>query len=815
MANVALGVTSNGSMGQVAIESIASNVFTTLGDHGFIVGDYVSLGGATKFIDAARSILTGYKTDGKPIYTNTATSGWIIADGFTTQTFKLSGSYGGSSLTYNDRTQARLWATPSVYVRDTNNPATATLFTTLSATVAAGATTISVHDASKLPDAPFVMIIEGPRESTPDQRYERVLVTAKNVNDLTVTRGYEGTADTEHTIDGTAGTTARRVYARSLAPTANAFANLDWRERILRESLSSGALTPSTATTNNDSTSTSMGFLYRDNSLYAVTCTGTTMTVTGSHGMSVGDRFVFMKKAGGTNVRMGHTYYVTGAVGGLQFAAEKHDGTYTADISAEISAGSYIRVLTRSGVPLFRHETSLYPRVVGWMYYWHTGHEFSAPCFDSNPITASLHLDPMTLRGSVSLLHSISAADGWESSDNKHMGQLISFHKNISSGSFTLTVNGVTTPAIVFSTNAWTMRNRIKNALVAILGSSANVRVFNRHSYTDGVLQRYGYYVTYGNSRFGIRRMDKTNLIGVDDIESRASLDGPAAVIKFSQIASYHDRLQRLGEEIASMANDYYGKKPIVIYRHNYEFETRHMMWTAFPVDGGTDAQQLSSDAGNTIANFKSQWNAMVTAIRTDGVASNAKFLWNPWGGKTVSLNRQAYPSTAPDFIGFDFYTQNGETAAAARTRLDQHLYGLRQVVPQARIIIGEFGHHVSGAIIDTSSQAPVYDPDSGMYASSGGDYASDGESDETSQLLASVSTTATVDNRDGWFNAVMIKLYAQTDVWAALYYDLDMGSRTNKPKATSKWTLDGTPSLVSAYAAKVIDKRNRRRVHF
>lgn len=868
MANVALGVTSPGSMNEVDVASIASDVFTTLGNHGFAAGDYVIFTGEGKkltaagitsanrfgYVIAANLTATTFQVSrtyggSAPATINLATSAeaddiidtgsahgfvagdcvqfvtltggaglstgtnyYVVSTSLAAQTFRVAASPGGTPIDfttditagtvkagYANRSSAKIAVKPSIFRRGTD------LDVTINEALDDNETEIDLtagHGA-RLPSAPFVLIIEGPRDATPTERYERVLVTTKSTDTLTVTRGYEGTTATAHS-------TGRKAWVRSLAPSANALATLDWREQTLRDEMASHL--SGTDASADDSTTAAKQFVARANTLRTVTGTGTTLTTGSAHGMIVGDRFCFMTKAGGSNVRLGHTYYVTGIVGGtssIQFAEEKHGSTYTTDITlaTDITSG-YIRVLTQSGALLFDYRTSLYPKLVGWMSSWGGGHEFGQHSFDCIPLTAALHFDPITLRGSQSVVHMLSATDSWEPAANKHIGQWLGFDKNTTGGTFTLTVDGETTAAITFSTTISTLRSRISSALSALSVGLTNVRTFNRSTFDgDGVLTQYGVYLTFGNSRKGVTAMTNAALTGSSVV---MSLGGPLPIVKQTRRAQFSARLAKLGEQIAAAINDGQGVSAKVLIRFNYEFESKYMPWTAYPLNGGTDGQQLAYDAGNTLALWKSQWNTLVTAVRTTGGAGNdAAFWWCVQTSIDASKFKTAYPSPAPDFVGFDFYCKTADSPATMRTKMLNHLKGIRLACPGKTIVIGEFGHHTSGAVHDPGVDLAIADPeDSTTLFDSGYGLLLTGDSDAD---LAAASTT--VVDRDPWFKALMEYLCAQTDVAGAMYYDLDMTARFGSKQKKSSWSLDGTPTLVDAYALRTRLPKNRRRL--
>jgi hypothetical protein len=772
MGNVALGITSEGSMFESDIQSIASSVFTTKGSHGLAAGDFVALSGS----------VTG--------------SYFVIAANLTATTFQLSTTYGGSAKNdFTDAATARAFVKPSIFRRGTN----------LAVTIAdnpltSGATTINLtagHGA-RLPTAPFVLIIEGPQAATPTERYERVLVTTKSTDALTVTRGYEGTTATAHT-------TGRQAWVRSLAPAATAIAALDWREGTLRGGMATGVLAAgvSPATADTVTATAPSQFVARANSLYSVTGTSTTLTVGAGNGLAVGDRFCFMAKVGGSNVRMGHTYYVTGTSGGFQFAEEKHGSTYTTNITlaTDITSG-VIRVFTQSGTQLFDYRTSLYPKLWGWMFDWAGGDEWARGSFDSRPLTTREHFDPLTLRGVQSLIHMLSVTDNWEPAANKHYGQAITFHKNVTGGTFTLTVNGSPTAAITWSSTFATLKSRIIAALVTAGVPSATLRVHNTNTRSDaGALTSYGVLITFTGADRGITAL-ANSLTGST---TTTTLSPATAMVKASARAQFSARLAKLGTEIANMANDKLGTKPNVLIRLDYEFNNRKMPWTAFPDNGGVDTEQWAYDAnGSERSTFwKNKWTTMSEAIKTTAGATNAKTVWCVLDSKNPSDYKGAYPTAyKPDYTGFDIYTpQAPSTATGIAAELQKRIDGMRAAVPDKPIIICEFGHKVSGAITDPIPPEPPTDPEGQVTIAAGGYSSASGE--------GPIYETATVSSRDAWFKAFMEKLYQRSEVYAVLYYDLEMTARGQK----RNWNIDGTPSLVNAFALQSRIPKNRRQV--
>lgn len=781
MANVALGVTAPGSMGETEILSISSNTLTTLGNHGLLAGDYVVISGRSASLTAAG--LSG--------------AYYVIATGLLSAAFQVSATFNGSAATLTNRSAAKLWVKASILRRGTN------LAATLASGIDASTTTIALttgHGA-RLPAVPFVLIIEGPRTAEPLERCERVLVTVKSTDTLTVTRGYEGTTATAHTSSGT----LRQAWVRSLAPTACSFAGMDWREQSIRDALATGALAPGVDPSTDDATTTIKGFVARANSLRTVTGTTTTLTTGAAHGMVAGDRFCFMAKVGGSNVRMGHTYHVVtaGTATTLTFAEERHGASYTTSISlaTDISSG-YIRVLTQSAVQLFHHRTTQYPLLWAWMTAWDGGHEFDRGSFDMTPMTAALHYDPVTFRGAQSVLHMLSAVGGWEPAANKHIGQSLEFHKDVSGGTFTLTVDALTTADITWSTTFATLKTRVKTALEAL--GLTSVRVFNRNKFNGSTLLSYGLFITYANSRTGITGTNLASLTG----STVGVRGGSMMLVRPDRRTQFTTRLAKVGAEILAAGNDKAGAKARVIIRLDYEFDNRRMPWGAYPSDRGFDGQQLAFDAGTTTALWRSKWVSVVDAIKTTGGATNARFWWCVMVSVTPSNFKAAYPSARPpDYVGFDFYATSPDSPATMIGKLNRHLRGMRTAVPGGTIVIGEFGHHTSGEVTDPGLVSAINDPENaGETIDLGTELLLTGESEVG---LTSLSVTT----RAPWFNALVQHLYKQSDVAGVLYYDLNMKERTNGAQSRGNWSLDGSPSLVSAFAVRTITPKNRRQL--
>lgn len=443
MGNVALGVTTDAADQVVPIESISSNTINTVRKHGLCAGDSVTIkGDADDMADAATGadfdLASGSVEVSEPYY--------VIASGLTDTAFKLSETLGGSAITIGAVSDFDGIAIPSLVVRGG---------TTLSASMTDSATEVTVADATQLPAAPFVAIIADVTTGN-----ENVLVTNVSTNTLTISkRGFEGTKASAHA-------SGKTIRARSLAPSACAMADFDALEALFR-----AAAGKSTNDSHNG----------RKTTLRSVTQTDAgnrdTLTTGSAHDLVAGDRFIFVTKTGGSNVRLGHTYYVTDVSGGatkIKFCAERlhsSENPYhasavaTANITlADDITSGYIRRLTSGGgtTPTLTVKNSLYPRLWGW--------GTNVGMLRDRTITATLHLRAVTDRAAQSLIHHTTVTSDADDAGIKHNTHSLVFYRpgdTLFSGTFTIKVDDVTSGTITYDSDEATLRDNIEEALGA------------------------------------------------------------------------------------------------------------------------------------------------------------------------------------------------------------------------------------------------------------------------------------------------------------------------------------------------------------
>ena len=771
MGQIALGVTTDAADQKVPIASISSDTINTTRKHGLCSGDAVQIyGDSDDVIACGITRVTGSKT--------TSTTHYVIASGLTDTAFKVSTTVGGAAASLTNRSGFDGFVNPLAY---------GPTGTTTSGSLTDSATSITVANSALLPAAPFVAIIS-------DTQDEVVLVTANPQGTpdhvLTVVRGFEGSLAGAHA-------SGKQIRPRSLAPSACAMADLDAVEALIRAACGKSA---------NDAHNG------RASTLRTVTGTGDTLTTGSAHGMVAGDRFIFVSKNGGSNVRLGHTYYVTSVAGGatkIKFCAERlhsSEDPYHASATAQanitladdITATSYIRRLTSGGgtTRLLGVKNSLYPRVWGW------GSNLGS--LRERPLTATLHFRAVTDRAAQNLIHHTTMCNSEDAASIKHCYQELTF-KSVTAGTFTLTISDstgtlVTTGNITFSTNDDTLATRIETAIEAASGLSGltNLRVTKRPRIkVDGTPTHPCIKVSFGGSMRGITKATEGTADG------NVVVSGASFLLIPSQRSNVLERWARLGEQIALAS------PAKVFFRMNFEFEKRYFAWTSKPRNGGTDGQQQAYDAwGDDASDLRNpqkpwvnQWRDMVTAIGTTGGASNARFVWCPADGFPAGPLQSSYPTGSGyvDYTGWDYYVDNPpEPVDKTHNRLRNNVNGLR-VIASKPIIVCEFGFGARRSQKASTRALAIADPDTEGEIESGIDAGGDGESEPN--LSPSVNA---VSDRSVQFRRWIRRIYSShASVAAAMYWDRDLGGKVD-------WRLESSPSLIAAFAGEILGANTR-----
>lgn len=384
---IAVGQTMDSSMAYSIIASTSSNLFTMVGNHGFRAGDCVTFGP-----DPDQNGFVG----GSNIAVNTLY--YIISDGLADNAFKVSTTRGGSAFAVSpDLGASTGYVSAGTIERH--------IASTLDAGIDADDLTMVVANGSSFPAAPFMVAIQGPLTGTTTERWERVKVTAVSLNTpsgnkatWTIERAQEGTIAGPHSA-------ARWVWPRSHAQLAHSMAPFDSFEKSLRPTLT-------TTDAINHATTNAAGY----NTLRTLSTSANAddiLDVT-DHGMSAGDRFVFMSKTGGSNIRLGQTYHVLASglgASAFQFTDESFS-TVAVDFGSDITAGQ-IRCFTIGGTRKLSAPTTRYPRIFGWMFNWGNGGPFGPCNLGGNPLSLAHHT-AVEDRGAQSMVHMMPVGDAWE-----------------------------------------------------------------------------------------------------------------------------------------------------------------------------------------------------------------------------------------------------------------------------------------------------------------------------------------------------------------------------------------------------------------